>query len=158
MDFENKLINWLFFTTFVLFNTIIMDLANDISENIRRIRKLKNLSQKEVAMAIDIAQAQYSVIESGKNVPTLPTLEKIAKVFETDITQLLKKPDVNDEDVNLSILEKVKLIDTLEKEEKNSLLKIIDIAIAKKRMKDNLASIMSEWKKFRDNFATFFKW
>jgi len=121
-----------------------MDLANYISENIRRTRKLKNLSQKEVAMAIDIAQAQYSVIESGKNVPTLPTLEKIAKVFETDISQLLKKTNDNDDEVNLSILEKVKMIDTLEKDEKNSLLKIIDIAIAKKRMKDNLASIMSE--------------
>ena len=121
-----------------------MDLANGIAENIRRIRKLKNLSQKEVAMAIDIAQAQYSVIESGKNVPTLPTLEKIAKVFETDIAQLLKKPGANDDEVNLSILEKVKLIDTLEKEEKNCLLKMIDIAIAKKRMKDNLASIMND--------------
>jgi len=121
-----------------------MDLAGYIAENIRRIRKLKNLSQKEVAMAIDIAQAQYSVIESGKTVPTLPTLEKIAKVFETDIAQFLKKPGASDDEMNLSILEKVKLIDTLDKDEKNCLLKMIDIAIAKKRMKDNLASIMSE--------------
>jgi len=55
-----------------------------------------------------------------------------------------KKPGASDEEVNLSILEKVKLIDTLEKEEKNCLLKMIDIAIAKKRMKDNLVSIMND--------------
>jgi len=121
-----------------------MDLATYISENIRRMRKIKNLSQKEVASAIDIAQAQYSVIESGKNVPTLPTLEKIAGVFEVDISQLVRRPGKNDDEVNISILEKVRLIDTLDKEEKGCLLKMIDIAIAKKRMKDNLTLMMAE--------------
>ncbi len=121
-----------------------MNLATYTSENIKRLRKVKNLSQKEVATAINIAQAQYSVIESGKNVPTLTTLEKIAKVFEVDISQLVRKPNKSDEQINLSILEKVKLIDTLDREEKECLLKIIDIAIAKKRIKDNLATMMSE--------------
>ncbi|MDR2914061.1 MAG: hypothetical protein LBV74_04410 [Tannerella sp.] len=74
----------------------------------------------------------------------MTTLEKIAGVFEVDISQLVKKPGKNDEEINLSILEKVRLIDTLEKEEKGCLLKMIDIAIAKKRMKDNLASMMNE--------------
>ena len=121
-----------------------MELSTYISNNIKRLRKVKNLSQKEVAMSIDIAQAQYSVLESGKVVPTLTTLEKLASVFEVDISQLVKKSNLSDEDINLSILEKVKLIDTLEKDEKHCLLKMIDIAIAKKRMKDNLATMISE--------------
>lgn len=107
-------------------------------------RKAKNLSQKEVAMSIDIAQAQYSVLASGKVVPTIPTLEKLANVFEVDISQLVRKTDVSEEDINLSILDKVKLIDTLEKDEKRCLLKMIDIAIAKKKMKDNLATLMQD--------------
>jgi transcriptional regulator with XRE-family HTH domain len=113
----------------------------DIPANIKRFRKLKNLSQKEVAISIDIAQAQYSVIESGKTIPTIPTLEKIANVFEIDITDLIKTPS-SEENINLSLLEKIKLIDTLEEEEKEALLKVIDIAIAKKKMKDNLANLM----------------
>jgi transcriptional regulator with XRE-family HTH domain len=121
-----------------------MELSTYISANIKRIRLAKNLSQKEVATSIDIAQAQYSVIESGKNVPSLPTLEKIATVFEIDISQLVRKPNKGDDDINISILEKVKLIDTLEKDEKTCLLKMIDIAIAKKKMKDNLATLMAE--------------
>lgn len=43
-------------------------------------------------MSIDIAQAQYFVIESGKTVPTLVSLDKIATVFEVDISQLVRKP------------------------------------------------------------------
>jgi transcriptional regulator with XRE-family HTH domain len=121
-----------------------MELSTYISSNIKRLRKVKNLSQKEVAMSIDIAQAQYSVIESGKTVPTLTTLEKIANVFEVDLSQLVKKSNIADEDINLSILEKVKLIDTLDKDEKTCLLKMIDIAISKKKMKDNLTSMMKD--------------
>lgn len=121
-----------------------MELSTYISANIKRLRKVKNLSQKEVAMSIDIAQAQYSVLESGKVVPTLPTLEKIANVFEVDISQLVRKTNVSEDDINLSILDKVKLIDTLEKDEKSCLLKMIDIAIAKKKMKDNLATLMQD--------------
>ncbi len=123
---------------------MIMELSTYISTNIKRLRKVKNLSQKEVAMSIDIAQAQYSVIESGKTVPTLTTLEKIANVFEVDLSQLVKKSSIADEDINLSILEKVKLIDTLDKDEKTCLLKMIDIAISKKKMKDNLTNMMKD--------------
>lgn len=123
---------------------MIMELSTYISTNIKRLRKVKNLSQKEVAMSIDIAQAQYSVIESGKTVPTLTTLEKIANVFEVDLSQLVKKSNIADEDINLSILEKVKLIDTLDKDEKTCLLKMIDIAISKKKMKDNLTNMMKD--------------
>jgi transcriptional regulator with XRE-family HTH domain len=115
----------------------------NIADNIKRIRKLKNLSQKEVSAAIDVAQAQYSVIESGKTVPTIPTLEKIAKVLEVKLSELLKDPSEEDTEVNLSILEKVKLIDSLDADEKGCLLKMIDIAIAKKRMKDNLSNMIS---------------
>ena len=46
--------------------------------------------------------------------------------------------------VNLPLLEKIKLIDKLEGEEKNALLKIIDIAISKKRMKDNLSDMLDD--------------
>jgi len=35
----------------------------------------------------------------------------------------------------------VKLIDTLDKDEKNCLLKMIDIAIAKKKMKENIQNL-----------------
>ncbi|MBA2583271.1 MAG: helix-turn-helix transcriptional regulator [Bacteroidetes bacterium] len=115
----------------------------NIPANIKRLRKLKNLSQKEVAAAIKVGQGQYSVIESGKITPTIPTLEKIAKVLEVDIAELFKKPGKEDE-INMSILEKVRMIDTLDKDERDCLLKMIDIAIAKKRMKDNLASMMAQ--------------
>ena len=115
----------------------------DIAANIKRIRKLKNLSQKQIAMEIGIAQAQYSVIESGKTIPTVPTLQKIARALEVSITEFFLDPDKQNDEINLSILEKVKLIDTLDEGEKKNLLGIIDMAIAKKKLKDNLSSLLN---------------
>ena len=115
----------------------------DIAANIKRIRKIKDLSQKQVAMEIGIAQAQYSVIESGKTVPTIPTLQKIAKVFQVNINEFFKIKGEIENEINLSILEKVKLIDSLEDDEKEALIKMIDIAISKKKLKDNLTNLIS---------------
>ncbi len=50
--------------------------------------------------------------------------------------------DGTSETLALAGLEKIRLIDQLDNEEKNALLKMIDIAISKKRMKDNLSNII----------------
>ena len=47
------------------------------------------------------------------------------------------------EDINIPLLEKVKLIDQLEESEKNAILKIIDVAISKQKLKDNLSGLIS---------------
>ncbi|GAA3523261.1 hypothetical protein GCM10022393_42580 [Aquimarina addita] len=47
-----------------------------------------------------------------------------------------------EDDENLPLLEKLKLIDQLDKDEKNALLKMIDITISKKPMKDNFSNIL----------------
>ena len=114
-----------------------------ISANIKRLRKLKGFSQKEVCLTVGIPQGQYSVIENGKVVPTIPTLEKLAKVFEVSVSEFFKD-DSAEEVANLPLLEKIKLIDQLDKDEQEALLKLIDIAISKKKLKDNLSNLITE--------------
>ena len=88
-------------------------------------------------------QPQYSRIESGKVEPTLSSLQKIADVFDVSLSELLReKMDINRE-INVPLLEKIKLIDELEEDEKEALLKMIDIAISRKRMKDNLSTMLA---------------
>lgn len=110
-----------------------------IAENIQRLRKSKKLSQKEVSINVGIPQGQYSLVENGKVMPTIPTLEKIAGVFEVPLIEFFKSDDV--EVVNLPLLEKVKVLDSLDDEEKQALLKLIDMALAKKKLKDNLQNL-----------------
>jgi transcriptional regulator with XRE-family HTH domain len=73
--------------------------------------------------------------------PTIPTLEKIASVFEVPLIEFFKTDD--EEVINLPLTEKIKIIDLLEDDEKNALLKLIDMAISKKKLKDNLSELLS---------------
>lgn len=111
-----------------------------VSDNIKRLRELKNLSQKEVALGVGIPQGQYSRIENGKVEPTISTLEKIAKVFEVSISELFKNNQL-EEQLNLPLLEKIRMMDKLDNDEKEALLKIIDAVVSKKILKDNLANL-----------------
>ncbi|QYS87906.1 hypothetical protein JJC03_03815 [Flavobacterium oreochromis] len=60
-------------------------------------------------------------------------------MFNVPLIEFFKSDDI--EVVNLPLLEKVKILDSLEEEEKQALLKLIDMALAKKKLKDNLQNL-----------------
>ena len=107
-----------------------------IAKNIKHFRDVKNLSQKEICADSGVPQGQYSRIENGKVEPSVSTLEKLAKVFGVSISEFFNSTDI-DVTLNLPLLEKIKLIDTLEAEEQQALLKMIDLAISNKRIYNN---------------------
>jgi transcriptional regulator with XRE-family HTH domain len=114
-----------------------------IAKNIKRLRELKNFSQKEVCANSTIPQGQYSRIENGKVEPSISTLEKLATVFEVDIAEFFKSDDLEQE-VNLPLMQKIKMINTLAKDEQTALFKMIDMALSNKRMKDNLQTLIAQ--------------
>lgn len=115
----------------------------NIADRLKQLRSIKKLSQKQVAVELGIDQGQYSRMESGKVEPTLSSLQKIADVLDISLSELLKDNSDLSEDINLPLLEKVKLIDQLDPKERDSLMTIIDMAISKKNLKDNLSNLVS---------------
>jgi transcriptional regulator with XRE-family HTH domain len=114
-----------------------------IAKNIRRLRDVKSLSQKEVCADSGVPQGQYSRIENGKVEPSISTLEKLASVFDVAVSEFFKSNDL-EEELNLPLRQKIKMIDTLEKDEQQALSKMIDLAIANKRMKENLQTLIAQ--------------
>jgi len=122
-------------------------IMNIVSDNMRLIRDNKRLSQKEVALSVGIPQGQYSRIENGKVEPSLSTLEKLTNFFGISMAELFQTNkqliNTNPDPVNLPLLEKVKMLDLLDKDEQTALLKLIDIAITKKMLKDSLTNLVA---------------
>ncbi|PQJ19544.1 helix-turn-helix domain-containing protein, partial [Nonlabens xylanidelens] len=119
-----KLINKAFKRTFIA----VLDNNMDVSKNIKRIREVKKLSQKEVISAIGMGAAQYSRIESGKTDPSVSTLTKIAKALGVSMAELFTDRDIL-KDVNsidTTLMERISLIDTLSKEEQKTIFSIMD--------------------------------
>ena len=74
-----------------------MDLAHQIDsdlhrvflENVKARRQELDLTQSEVAEIMGVAQPTYAHIESGRNIPTLGIVERVAKALRTSSLQLL---------------------------------------------------------------------
>lgn len=111
---------------------------------IKKTREAKGLSQKEVALACKMDQAQYSRIENGKTDPSFSAVLRIAKSIGVELADLFRADEVF-KDVNTfdkSVMEKVALIDTLDKKEKIAFYAILDALLTKKKLKDNLTSAL----------------
>jgi len=61
-----------------------------LGENLRKLRLKKNLSQGDLATALEVDRAYISNIENGRMNPTLSTLEKIAGALGVATSELIK--------------------------------------------------------------------
>lgn len=52
-----------------------------IPNNLREVRERRNFDQKKASERSDIPRGSYATLESGYNLPSLFTLEKIAKAL-----------------------------------------------------------------------------
>jgi transcriptional regulator with XRE-family HTH domain len=108
------------------------------------VREAKDLSQKQVALSIQMDQSQYSKIENDKTDPTFSTLEKVAGALGVEMAELVGADDVFKEvnSYDKTLMEKLRYIDTLDQEEKQALYSILDALVAKKRLKDTLSKAL----------------
>jgi transcriptional regulator with XRE-family HTH domain len=66
------------------------DHSKKLGENLKKLRMEKNISQTEIAKALDVDRSFVSNIENGKTNPTLSTITNLAKVLGVSASELLK--------------------------------------------------------------------
>ncbi len=62
----------------------------DVARAVRDVRHGRNLSQRQLAGRMQVPRTYISKIENGKAVPTLSSLERLARSLEVDICELLR--------------------------------------------------------------------
>ena len=134
-----------------------LDKMLQVGLNIKEIRSKKGLLQKEVAAAAGLHPANYNKMEKGEREPSIEALDKIAKLFDMTVDQILHYEGNLPADVTIqdkSVAERMKLIDQLEEEDiglfylllllidqleeedKKALFRIIDGMLTKSKFKD----------------------
>lgn len=64
-------------------------LIRKIALNIRRIREKKGLTQEDMENH-GFGPRWYQRFESGRHIPTIPTLDQLARAFKVEITEFFK--------------------------------------------------------------------
>jgi transcriptional regulator with XRE-family HTH domain len=116
----------------------------NVAERIKKIRTSKKLSQKEVTITIGMGAAQYSRIENGKTDPSISTLMKIGQALGVSLAELFAENDLLSEinSTDRTIMEKVKLMESLDDEEKQTMFSVLDAFITKRKMKNALSNAL----------------
>jgi len=65
-------------------------ISEQLGKNMKRIRAKKNMSQGDIARALEVDRGYISNIENGKKNPTLATLQKLADALGVSPDELLK--------------------------------------------------------------------
>jgi len=109
-----------------------------LAENIKKLRKKKNWSQTDLAYKIGSHLSHVNRIETGKYRPSLPVLIKLAEALEVSLDMLVNGGEeeaireVKIEDKTLA--QRLKLMDSLETEDKKALIRIIDSMLTKNKI------------------------
>lgn len=88
---------------------------------INRARKLAKLSQKELGDKLSISNKTISAYESGRAVPPLMTLKKIAEITKQPIDIFFKGDDKTD--VNITNLKLDSMLEEIDKIKKHLKIK-----------------------------------
>lgn len=99
-------------------------MSNDIGEKIKALRKLKGLTQEEMAEKMGLARSVIASYETGRRTPYIKTLEQIAAFFGVglDYFGVASKDEIMD---ILARSKKVFANDTIPAAEKENLYKEI---------------------------------
>lgn len=65
-------------------------ISAQFGKNMKRIRAKKEMSQGDIARALEVDRGYISNIENGKKNPTLATVAKIANALRVSPDELLK--------------------------------------------------------------------
>jgi transcriptional regulator with XRE-family HTH domain len=109
------------------------------NQKIKALRKSANMNQQELADKLHIHVTHLSKMENGHLLPSIDIVQRLMKVFAVSADNLLNdSEDSVVEMQNHELNEQLMLINQLDEDEKNALIKIINSMLTKKRMKDLL--------------------
>jgi transcriptional regulator with XRE-family HTH domain len=61
-----------------------------VAAAVRDLRHVRNLSQRQLAARMNVPRTYISKIENGKAMPTLSSLDRLARALQVDISALLR--------------------------------------------------------------------
>ena len=73
-----------------------MELKKKLGKRIQDLRLKNNLKQSELAERVGIATKHQSCIETGKNYPSAELIEKYAREFRIDVSDVFKIDYIKD--------------------------------------------------------------
>lgn len=73
-----------------------------VAKNIRFFRIKNRFSARELAKRIDVCAASISAYETGRRLPSLDVIFRLADVFDVSVSALLEEPSTTKSEISLA--------------------------------------------------------
>jgi transcriptional regulator with XRE-family HTH domain len=94
-----------------------------LGSRIKELRKIKELSQEELSIQVDVDPKYISFIECGRSSPSLETMENIARALSVEIKDLFEFAHLQAAGVKVEEIEQ--LLAGADEEKKRMIMKIV---------------------------------
>lgn len=112
-------------------------MANEFGRQLKTAEKKRGWSQTQLAEQIGSHLSHINRTETGKYNPSLDVVQKLATALDVTIDYLVSDTDQDFKEVRIedkNLMERVKLIDSLEEDDKTALIRVIDSMLTKKKI------------------------
>ncbi len=111
------------------------DIRKGLGVRLKKLRKQKKWTQKELAAKLNTSFSQLNKYESGFNIPPADKLIQLSEIFDTTVDYLLTGNQSEESPLhNLRMLERFQEIEEFQTEDQEALIRIIDAMILKNKM------------------------
>lgn len=117
-------------------------LRKDFGARLKSLRKQKSWPQKELAAKVGLRFQQLNKYESGLNIPPAEMLIKLADALGVSVDFLLTgNPAENLPLASARLFRRFKVLEALDSDDQETVIKVIDAMIAKQRMTSALTPV-----------------
>ena len=118
------------------------DFRKAFGAHLKKLRKQKRWSQKELAAKVDIRFQQLNKYESGLNLPPAEMLIKLADALGTSVDYLLTGNPVEETPLgNNRLFKRFKAVEGFDPGDREAVITLIDAMIAKQQIQTTLTSL-----------------
>jgi transcriptional regulator with XRE-family HTH domain len=139
---SKKSLFYLIFELILPYNFTVMLNNKGFADRLKELRKKKGISQGELSELIEVHFTQVSRYERGETKPNAEAMTKLAKALDTTVDYLMNgtaDDAVQDAGLEKELISRFKEVQSLETEDKKTVLSLMDAYIAKTKIQSLLA-------------------
>ena len=118
------------------------EIRKAFGKRIKKLRKQKKWTQKELAAKIDVRFTQLNKYECGLHIPPVEKLIQLAEIFDTTVDFLLTGNRSEEQPLhNLRLLKRFRELEQFDSDDQETVIKLIDAMIVKQKVEGALHAI-----------------
>ncbi len=120
----------------------IVSIRKAFGARVKRLRKQKKWTQKELAKKLETRFSMLNKYECGLHIPPADKLIKLAEIFETTVDYLLTGDHTEERPLhNIRLVERLQILEQFQAEDMEAVLKFLDAFIVKAKMEGTLKAL-----------------